>query len=215
MPSRRTPLLRALSALAPLLLSVACGGSTSDDTTADGSTDSAGGGCKKGETKPAGDGCNTCTCMENGSFACTYLACGDGAPVDTSVRDTASSDTAKVDGGVDAPANDPRCPTDWATAQGKHDDLCADGLTCNYAEGSCTCPPYCGGPPPGPDWTPSWTCTPTPPPRTDGCPDVEPADGSACTGVAEHKVCSYGSCCFDQLECITGKWKKSGPICPP
>ncbi len=30
-----------------------------------------------GETFPAGDGCNTCTCMEGGEVACTEIACPD------------------------------------------------------------------------------------------------------------------------------------------
>ncbi len=31
-----------------------------------------------GETFPAGDGCNTCTCAAGGSVQCTKLACTDG-----------------------------------------------------------------------------------------------------------------------------------------
>jgi len=34
------------------------------------------GGCMAGEEKPAGDGCNTCTCDANGKWACTDMACG-------------------------------------------------------------------------------------------------------------------------------------------
>jgi hypothetical protein len=214
MPSHRRSILRALArafAHAPLFLAVACGGTTSGDTPGDAGSDAAG--CTKGETKKLD--CNSCTCQGDGLWACTTIACMDAASFDTAAPDTAIADTAKADVAVDAPANDPRCPKDWISAQGTHDDLCPAHLTCNYAEGSCTCPAYCGGPPPGPDWKPTWTCTPTPPPRTDGCPDAEPADGSACTGLAEHKVCDYGTCCFDQLECLAGKWKKSGPICPP
>ncbi|HEY0139162.1 MAG TPA: hypothetical protein VGB85_33975, partial [Nannocystis sp.] len=30
--------------------------------------------CTDGDTKPAGDGCNTCTCSD-GDWACTELAC--------------------------------------------------------------------------------------------------------------------------------------------
>src|SRR5688572_11495455 len=32
--------------------------------------------CEEGATKPAGDGCNTCTCDDGGSWGCTEMACG-------------------------------------------------------------------------------------------------------------------------------------------
>jgi len=32
----------------------------------------------EGQSFPAGDGCNTCTCMENGSVGCTLMACAPG-----------------------------------------------------------------------------------------------------------------------------------------
>lgn len=38
--------------------------------------------CEAGATKPAGDGCNTCTCDDEGNWGCTELTCGqcsDGA----------------------------------------------------------------------------------------------------------------------------------------
>ena len=201
-------LRRSLLAFAPVILAVGCGGSVDggDGSTTDAGVDGGGTGCKKGETKKVD--CNSCTCMDDGTFACTTLYCADSGP-----PDTASFDSGGFDIGTDA--HDSRCPFDWTAAQGAHDDLCASHVSCEYPEGSCTCPAYCGGVPPGPDWTPTWTCTPKPPPRTDGCPDVEPTDGSACTGIPDHKVCDYGSCCFDQLECAAGAWKKSGPICPP
>jgi len=33
--------------------------------------------CKAGATKPADDGCNTCTCTQSGTWECTLMACGD------------------------------------------------------------------------------------------------------------------------------------------
>src|SRR5688500_1549434 len=45
-----------------------------------GSMNGGGGGqgpeCEAGATKPAGDGCNTCTCDDAGGWTCTQLACG-------------------------------------------------------------------------------------------------------------------------------------------
>lgn len=143
-------------------------------------------GCMPGATKKLDD-CNSCTCLANGEWACTGIACTDGG------------------------ARDPRCPVSFAAAEtGDHNALCADKISCEYPEGSCSCPAYCGGPPPGPDWEPTWSCTKK---RTDGCPDEELTAGSACSVAG--KVCSYGSCCVTQYECTGGTWRKSGPICPP
>lgn len=206
-------LRRSLLALAPLVLVVVgCGGNVdAGGSGTDAGSDTSG--CTKGETRHTD--CNTCTCLDDGTFACTTLACADSGRPDTATYDAGGFDIGGFEEGTDAHVSDPRCPGDWAAAQGSHDDLCAAHLSCDYTEGSCTCPAYCGGVPPGPDWKPTWTCTPKPPPRTDGCPDVEPTGGSACTTFPDHKVCDYGSCCFDQLECAAGAWKKSGPICPP
>jgi eight-cysteine-cluster-containing protein len=35
--------------------------------------------CTEGDIRPAGDGCNTCTCQADGSWACTEIACQPGA----------------------------------------------------------------------------------------------------------------------------------------
>ena len=52
------------------LLGAACDPKTIGDETAGNLV------CKQGETKPAGDGCNTCSCV-NGDWACTEIACGE------------------------------------------------------------------------------------------------------------------------------------------
>jgi hypothetical protein len=31
--------------------------------------------CSEGDTKPAEDGCNTCSCDENGNWGCTEMGC--------------------------------------------------------------------------------------------------------------------------------------------
>jgi len=210
-----------------LALGAACGGKTDDATTAD-----AGDGCKPGDKKNLE--CNACTCDASGFWACTTMGCLDASPDaactpgatkkldcntcscmpngEWACTGIACVDSALPDTGTDA-SRDPRCPSSWTAATtGSHDDLCPT-IACTYPEGSCTCPGYCGGPPPGPDWKPTWTCTPKPPPRTDGCPDAELTDGASCSTAG--KVCSYGSCCMYQYECISSHWKKSGPICPP
>jgi eight-cysteine-cluster-containing protein len=35
--------------------------------------------CTEGDTQPAGDGCNTCTCQADGSWACTKIGCQPGS----------------------------------------------------------------------------------------------------------------------------------------
>jgi len=217
----------ALAALSStIVLTPACGGKTETEPTDAGAD---GGLCKPGDTKKMG--CNSCSCDASGLWECTTMACIDAAqdtlgcvPGETKKLDCnsctcmsngewACTGLGCIDSGTDS-ALDPRCPSSWAAAQtGSHDDLCPAMISCNYAEGSCACPAYCGGVPPGPDWKPTWTCTPKPPPRTDGCPDAELTDDAVCG--AAGKVCSYGSCCMNQYECISGHWRKSGPICPP
>lgn len=56
-----------------------CSGKTTDSTghpggECDGGTCPAPGRCTEGATKPAGDGCNSCTCLD-GDWACTLRAC--------------------------------------------------------------------------------------------------------------------------------------------
>lgn len=214
--------LRLLLVASAVSLLAACGGKTDDTAMPDG-----GGACTKGDTKKWD--CNTCTCGDDGQWWCTTMACVDASPDTMSCTpgeskkldcntctcmsngEWACTGMACVDSGPDA--RDPRCPSSWSEAtSGSHDDLCPT-ISCEYPEGTCTCPAYCGGPAPGPDWKPTWTCTPKPPPRTDGCPDAELTDGASCTTAG--KVCSYGSCCMYQYQCTGGHWKKSGPICPP
>lgn len=207
-----------------MALGFACGGKTDDPASPD-----AGGECTPGTTKKLD--CNNCTCNGDGLWSCTTMACLDASPDAACIPGTtkkldcntcscmsngewACTGMACLDAGMDTGGDgDPRCPSTWAAANtGSHDDLCPS-IACVYAEGSCTCPGPCGGPPPGPDWKPSFTCTPKPPPRTDGCPDVEPTDGAACATAA--KECTYSRCCMYRYTCESSKWKASGPICPP
>ena len=109
----RQPLFFACAAGVIALIAAACGGSVVSDCPpggcADSGTDS--GTCTNGQTKPAGDGCNTCTCM-NGTWGCTLMACVDsGPPVDPgnvpcaggpcAVPGNYCCDTPTLDGGVE------------------------------------------------------------------------------------------------------------------
>ena len=66
-----------LSLLSALLFVMGCGPveSGAPDSSPDGVDDGIEA-CTDGETAPAGDGCNTCTCTEQG-WACTEIACGN------------------------------------------------------------------------------------------------------------------------------------------
>jgi hypothetical protein len=103
--------------------------------------------------------------------------------------------------------NDKRCPSSFKAPKGN----CDVGVTCGYAEGSCACLGYCGGPPPPPDVDQShWTCTPK---RTDGCPELAPENGDGCNGP---KSCTYGDCCVQTFVCSAGgKWLGGVLQCPP
>lgn len=218
--------MRLLASLTIALLLVACGGKTEDQATSDGGrSDGGAGDCTPGAKKSMD--CNACTCTAEGFWSCTTMACVDAAAdtgkctpgeskkIDcntcTCMKDGewACTGLACVDAGSDS-GSDPRCPSSWSAAtSGSHDDLCPS-IACSYPEGSCTCPAYCGGPPPGPDWKATWQCTPK---RTDGCPETELTEGGSCSTPA--KTCSYGACCTTQYTCTGGTWKKSGSFCPP
>jgi len=56
--------------------------------------------CSDGDTKPADDGCNTCTCDENGNWACTEMACV--APSDAGAEQCSAGDTKPADDGCNS-----------------------------------------------------------------------------------------------------------------
>jgi hypothetical protein len=55
------------------------GGSDTDGSEESGAAETSpgtdGGGCEPGDQQPAGDGCNTCDCDENGNWLCTEIGC--------------------------------------------------------------------------------------------------------------------------------------------
>ncbi len=70
--------------------------------------------CREGQTCPSPDGCNTCTCMPDGTLGCTLRGCLDGGLPDVTAprRCTSSAD-------------------------------CREGEECHIVEG-CETPSYCG-----------------------------------------------------------------------
>jgi hypothetical protein len=105
------------------------------------------------------------------------------------------------------------CPPTFKQAAGACDPRVSAGHVCTYPEGRCTCVRSipCSGVP-SPPGEPQWRCHAA---RTDGCPDAQPAQGSACTKPG--KKCSYGDCGSIELTCDgkTRKWLISGGAAPP
>jgi hypothetical protein len=87
-PKLRRNLLRVGVTLTAAFL-VACGPSVSDDgvdTCQVGDQSYA-----EGDTFPAPDGCNTCSCQADGSMACTEMGCVDGCSYDGQHYNTGDS----------------------------------------------------------------------------------------------------------------------------
>jgi hypothetical protein len=105
--------MKALSCLAPtglLLLLATCGGGGCGGKSLNGDVCRAGGTSYRiGESFPAGDGCNTCSCSASG-IACTLIACATDAGVATDARSAPDARSA-----TDArSASDARAATDAA-----------------------------------------------------------------------------------------------------
>jgi hypothetical protein len=64
-----------LASLACAATLCACLGVSSKLATTDGAGGEGAGECEPGATKPAGDGCNTCTCTMERAWSCTDVAC--------------------------------------------------------------------------------------------------------------------------------------------
>ena len=90
--------------------------------------------CVAGETQPAADGCNTCTCTEDGSWACTELACHTPscAPGDTSF-DGCNNCTCNEDGlWLCTKRYCPPEEADLGEACSMNGTQCVEGLECEY-----------------------------------------------------------------------------------
>jgi hypothetical protein len=108
---------------------------------------------------------------------------------------------------------DVACPRTYKQATGPCDPRTSSGEVCTYPEGRCSCVrsvPCSGVPQPAGE--PAWKCEPK---RTDGCPDVAPTQGAACT--KPNKKCVYGHCGSIELTCDakTKKWIVSAVGAPP
>jgi cysteine-rich repeat protein len=132
--------------------------------------------CQPGETKPAGDGCNTCSCAD-GEWACTDKACAD--PVcqdgDMKMHEDGCNTCGCVDGqwactliGCDGTGGPP------GTTTGEPMPECQDGDKKDAGDGCNTCECYEG----------QWSCTDAACPDTTGgtgvCGDGQLDAGEQC-----------------------------------
>lgn len=166
----------------------ACAGVSSEVGQMDGEGGAGNGECEPGQQRPAGDGCNTCTCDDSGSWGCTELACG-------------------CEEGATQPAGD-GCNTctcsagEWVCT----DEACEE---CTLGDmqssdcGSCWCADNGDGP--------TWNCT------TIACFDCTPGetkpadDGcNTCSCTNEGKWSCTDEACS---ECMPGETKEAGDGC--
>ena len=130
--------------------------------------------CANGETKPAGDGCNTCSCLD-GQWACTLLGCP--------TPECATGQTKPADDGC----NTCSCAEGkWAcTMRPCPTPTCIDGQTMAAGCNNCQCS---GG---------EWVCTgqacPTPE-CTDGQTKTAPDACNTCSCMNGHWACTTKAC---------------------
>lgn len=124
--------------------------------------------CQMGETKPAGDGCNTCTC-EGGEWACTLLACDEPMCQDGDIKpaeDGCNSCTCEAGQWLCTEIGcDPGTTGMTSGEPGVTDGpmpACQDGDKKEAEDGCNTCECYEG----------QWSCTKGPCPDTNGEPGV-------------------------------------------
>ena len=113
----------------------ACGDPTGDPT-GDPSGDPSGDPpvCEDGDSKPADDGCNNCTCYD-GQWACTEIACGDECQPGDKKMDECNTCDCYMGGWVCTDAACPGTDTDGDTEPGSDtidptaaDPVCGDGV---------------------------------------------------------------------------------------
>jgi hypothetical protein len=145
--------------------------------------------CEAGDTRPAGDGCNTCACNDDGGWSCTAIACA-------------------CEDGATRPAGD-GC-NDCVCAEGSWSCTLKDCQTCTIGEtratdcGSCWCADNGDGP--------TWNCT------ANVCTEcvygeTKPGENecSTCTcGMDGHWDCPVVSPC---PQCMPGDTRPAGDGC--
>lgn len=89
--------------------------------------------CIAGEQKPAEDGCNTCTCDDNGNWACTKIACPTlCTPGDTTQQDCNSCSCNERGMWICTQIACEEPKADLGQACSMYGTKCQDTLTCQY-----------------------------------------------------------------------------------
>lgn len=210
--------MRYLSWLVPFgLIAVACGGVTTDPQASDTLAVSGQACSDPGMTATAMDGCNTCTCGDDG-WSCTELACPPGdACTDGETRDSADGCNACgcVDGAwacttmdcsepvdscaegdtktADDGCNKCECGADgtWACTDMACGDACVDGDTKDDGCNTCSC--HEG----------QWLCTliACEEPNPECAPAKEASEDTACVTVIAYGRSPEGACCMYPTPC--------------
>jgi eight-cysteine-cluster-containing protein len=141
--------------------------------------------CQAGDTRPADDGCNTCTCDVNGGWSCTEIACADAGCTEGETR---------LD---DDGCNTCSCGPDgvWACtlmACIPDPEDCTEGETRPAADGCNTCSCFEGG----------WACTEMACGTDDACSTdadcfVSGCSGQICAGTEVDTDCAW----IDEYAC--------------
>lgn len=208
----RTSTLLPVIAGALLGLSLACDPKNIGDesTTSDSNT---GGSCTPGDEKPADDGCNTCTCDDQGEWACTLLGCESDSDGDTDATTSTGTDPdSESTDGTEEPPN-PSDPTDVTSTTSTTDGLeCEPGQEMLDPDGCNTCTCTDEG---------TWACTEIAcePPPVGACPVEAPMDdygvmSAAIDGDVLLLTLEVGGGCEEHIfmGCWDGSFAESDPV---
>lgn len=155
--------------------------------------------CEPGTMKPSGDGCNSCTCTEEGDWACTLVDCQECTPGEKRVADDGCNSCTCTDDG------------NWACTE--IGCLCKVGETKQSCDNKCTCVDNGQGP--------VWECS-------GFLSDPAPGNCQACTPGSTRisdDMCSKCTCGMDgqwqcppagtgcSAQCEEGAMKPAGDGC--
>jgi hypothetical protein len=219
MPVPRIALV-ALSSVLCVASAAACGGSVGSLATGDAGRSDSGGGSDGGNeidsSPPLTAGCPTSLPADGSSCTSEGLQCeyGDSwwSVSCDSVVQCAGGQWSKFmpTFGPCTPQPGPNaasCPADYAAVpQGSA--CSANGLSCIYGQGECSCQVPLGGPIFVDGGSGYWGCVPE-----QGCPFPRPPLGSACTsGPSGNSDCTYEACAYAQT-CQNGAWTAIEEAC--
>ena len=187
---------------------IACGddgGDMGGDAGEGGDAGDGGDACEPGDVRDADDGCNTCTCEDDGTWACTLLGCADDGGGECEPGDTMKAEDE---------CNTCECLEDetWACT-----DLACPGAECKPgdtmdADDECnTCECLDDG---------TWACTEIacgggfPVCEADGASDPFEISAASIVGNSLNMTVHYSGGCAEHefTICGSGEWAESDPV---